>query len=243
MDDRKNDDAGHGRDVSTCPPSRRAMSTTRCTWPATAARSGRDCATPSARMHGYESVWNGRDELVHRTSPPPATRPSARLCRCCWRWRPLRDFDRKRRICRRCVRLRNSARVRKSREAARARGLCQACQKRSAAAGLTICARCRLRHREHNVERRRRLQGEGRCVGCSASLPSGWKGARCKACVDSSRRRTAELRRTRLAAGLCRACGERPRAVLDSGALATQCRRCLDGAAERKRTRRTAGTA
>ena len=32
------------------------------------------------------------------------------------------------------------------REAARARGLCQACQKRSAAAGLTLCERCRLRH-------------------------------------------------------------------------------------------------
>ena len=47
----------------------------------------------------------------------------------------------------------------------------------------------------------------------------------------------AELRRTRLAAGLCRAYGQRPRALLDRGALATQYRRCLDRAAERKRTR------
>lgn len=194
----------------------------------------RDVGASRGGVDGYESVWNGRDELVHRPWPLPAIQPSAKLCRCCSRWRPLRDFD-KRRICRYCVRLRNSARLRESREAARARGLCQACQKRPAAAGLTICSRCQLRHREHNVERRRRLQGEGRCVDCTASLPSGWKGGRCKTCVDSSRRRTAELRRSRLAAGLCRACGERPRAVLDSGA--TQCRRCLDRAAERKRTR------
>ncbi len=195
-----------------------------------------DGVTSSVGMHGYESIWNGRDELVHRPLPPLPAPAAEKLCRCCWRWRPLRDFD-ERRICRRCVRLRNSERVRKSREAARARGLCQACQKSSAAAGLTICEKCQLRRREHNVERRRRLSGEGRCADCTASLPSGWKGARCKACVDSSRRRTAELRRTRLAAGLCRACGKRPRAVLVSGALATQCRRCLDRAAERKRTR------
>lgn len=195
-----------------------------------------DGATSSASMHGYESIWNGRDELVHRPSLPPPVQASAKLCRSCWRWRPLGDFD-ERRICRHCVRLRNSARVRKSRAAARSRGLCQACQKRSAAAGLTICERCQLRHREHNVERRRRLNGEGRCVSCTASLPPGWKGARCGACVDSSRRRMAELRRTRLAAGLCRACGKRSCAVLDRGALSTQCRRCLDRAAERKRTR------
>lgn len=187
-------------------------------------------------MHGYESIWNGRDELVHRPWPSPPMRASAKLCCGCWRWRPRGDFD-ERRICRHCVRLRNSARVRESREAARARGLCQACQKRPAAAGLTICKRCQLRHREHNVERRRRLAGEGRCVDCTANLPSGWKGARCGACVDSSRRRMAELRRTRLAAGLCRTCGKRSCAVLDRGALATQCRRCLDRAAERKRTR------
>ena len=212
------------------------MTTARCRWPQ-AVRSGGNGATPTASMHGYESIWNGRDELVHRPSPPPAIQPSAKLCLCCWRWRPLRDFDSKRRVCRHCVRLRNSVRLRESREAARARGLCQACQKRPAATGLTICARCQLRHREHNVERRRRLQGEGRCADCTTSLPSGWKGARCKACMDSSRRRMAGLRRDRLAAGLCRACGERPRAVLASGALATQCRRCLDRAAERKRTR------
>ena len=184
----------------------------------------------------YESIWNGRDPLVHRSFRPPPKQVSAKLCRCCWRWRPLRDFD-KRHLCRRCVRLRNGARVRESREAAKASGLCQACQKRSAAAGLTICERCQLRHREQNVERRRRLSGEGRCIDCTASLPSGWKGPRCTACVDSSRRRMAELRRTRLAAGLCRDCGERPRALLVSGALATQCRRCLDRAAERKRMR------
>lgn len=195
-----------------------------------------DGVTSSASMHGYESIWNGRDELVNRPSPPPPAQAAAKICGGCWRWRPLRDFD-ERRICRHCVRLRNSARVRESREAARARGLCQACQKRPAAVGLTICERCQLRHREHNVERRRRLAGEGRCVDCTANLPSGWEGARCGACVDSSRRRMAELRQTRLAAGLCRDCGKRPRAVLVSGALATQCRRCLDRAAERKRTR------
>ncbi len=195
-----------------------------------------DGGASRASVHGYESIWNGRDELVNRPTPPPPVQASAKLCGGCWRWRPLRDFD-ERRICRHCVRLRNSARVRESREAARARGLCQACQKRSAAAGLTICERCQRRHREHNVERRGRLAGEGRCVNCTANLPSGWEGARCEACVDSSRRRMAELRSARLAAGLCRTCGKRPRAVLDRGALATQCRRCLGRAAERKRTR------
>ena len=195
-----------------------------------------DGVASRAGVPGYESIWNGRDELVHRPSPPPPVQASAKLCRCCQRWRPLGDFD-KRRICRHCVRLRNSGRVRELREAARARGLCQACRKRSAAAGLTICERCRLRHRGHNVERRRRLNREGRCIDCTADLPSGWKGARCKACVDSSRRRMAELRRSRLAAGLCRACGERPLAVLARGSLATRCRRCLDRAAERKRER------
>ncbi len=191
--------------------------------------------TSSVSVHDYQSIWNGRDELVHRPLAPPP-QALAKLCCGCWRRRPLRDFD-KRRICRHCVRLRNSARLRKSREAARARGFCQVCLNRPAAVGLTICARCQLRHRKQNVERRRRLNGEGRCVNCTASLPSGWKGARCEACVDSSRRRMAELRRTRLAAGLCRACGKRPCAVLDSGELATRCRPCLDRAAERKRTR------
>ena len=197
---------------------------------------GGDSVTSSGSTHGYESIWNGRDELVHRP-PPPAVEASAKLCRGCWRWRQLRDFE-KRRICRHCVRLRNSGRLRKTREAARVRGRCQACAKRPAAAGLTICAKCRLRHREQNVDRRRRLSGEGRCVDCTAGLPSGWTGARCEACVDSSRRRMGELRRGRLAAGLCRACGKRPRAVLSGGELATQCRSCLDRAAERKRARR-----
>ena len=75
-------------------------------------------AAGTAQRHrpacGYESIWNGRDELVHRPSPPPATQPSAKLWRGCWRWRPRRDFDSKRSICRHCVRLRNSARLRES---------------------------------------------------------------------------------------------------------------------------------
>ena len=186
-------------------------------------------------MDEYESVWNGRDELVHQLSRPAPQLPT-KLCPVCWRRRPLRDFD-KRRICRRCVRLRTSARLQESRKAARLRGACQSCLKGPAAAGLTICESCQQRQREQNVTRRRRLEDEGRCVNCTASLPAGWKAARCGTCVDSARRRMAELRRARLAAGLCRTCGKHPRAVLVRGALATQCRRCLDRAAERKRTR------
>lgn len=183
---------------------------------------------------GYVSVWNGRDELIHRPLPPPAP---FRICCLCWNRRPPGDFDR-RRICRRCVRLQTSARLREDREAARTTGLCQACLKRPAAGGLTVCERCRVRHRALNVTRRQRLRDEGRCAECTASLPSGWKRPRCGTCLDSRRRRAAELRRDRLAAGLCRDCGRRPRAVLVRGGLATQCRRCLDRAAERKRAAR-----
>ncbi len=186
----------------------------------------------ASSVHGYESVWNGR-ELIYQPPPP---RPTSKICRQCWRRRPLRDFD-KRRICRECVRLRNSARLREYRETARARGFCQACLKRPAAGGLTICEGCQQRHREQNVERRQRLGREGRCVSCTASLPPGWKAASCRACVDYLRRRMVELRQSRLAAGLCRACGTRPRAVLVRGELATRCRRCLDRAVEGKRTR------
>ena len=186
----------------------------------------------ASSVDGYESVWNGR-ALIYRPPPP---RPPSRICRQCWRRRPLRDFD-KRRLCRRCVRLRNSARLREYRETARARGFCQVCLKRPAAGGLTICEGCQQRSREQNVKRRQRLGGQGRCVSCTARLPPGWKAARCRACVDASRRRMAELRQGRLAAGLCRACGTRPRAVLVRGERATRCRHCLDRVAERKRTR------
>ena len=188
----------------------------------------------SERVDDYESVWNGRDELVHRPLPPPT--PS-KICLHCWRRRPLRDFD-KRRICRRCIRLRNRARLREYRATARARGFCQSCLRRPAAAGLTICERCQVGHRELNIKRRQRLAGERRCVNCTASLPSGWKPQRCRVCLDSARRRAAEVRRSRLAEGLCRACGKEPRAVLVQGDLSTRCRRCLVRAAERKRTSR-----
>ena len=199
----------------------------------TALATGGDGGASSESVGAYESVWNGRDELIHR---PPLLRSPSKVCRQCWCRRPLRDFD-KRRICRHCVRLRNSARLRKYRERARAGGVCQSCLKRPAAAGLTICERCQLLNREQNGKRRRRLAGERRCVNCTASLRPGWNAARCRACVDSLRRRMTELRRSRLAAGLCRTCGKRPRAQLVRGELAKRCRPCLDRAAETKRTR------
>jgi len=192
-----------------------------------------DDGVAAERVSDYESVWNGRDELVHR--PPPVPVPS-KLCRVCWRRRPLRDFD-KRLICRRCVRLRNSARLRAYRESARAEGVCQACLKRPAAASLTICERCQAHRRELNAERRRRRAGERRCVSCSESLPQGWKRQRCEACLDAARRRGAELRQSRFAEGLCGSCGKRSRAVTVRGELATRCRQCIDRAAEGKRTR------
>ena len=144
----------------------------------------RDRAAPvqlvRAGRGDYESVWNGRDELLHRSLAPEI--PS-KVCCLCWNRRPLSDFD-KRHICRRCIRLRNSARLRKYREAARANRVCQVCLKRQAVAGLTICERCQAGKREQSSKRRRRLLGESRCVDCTASLPPGWKAARCRACVD-----------------------------------------------------------
>ncbi len=182
---------------------------------------------------GYESVWNGRDELVHRPPPPPA---ASKLCRVCWHRRPLRDFD-KRLVCRRCIRLRNSARLRAYREKARGEGVCQACLKRPAAASLTICERCQAQRRELNAERRRKRGGERRCVSCSENLPPEWKRQRCGACLEAARTRDAELRENRLAEGLCGSCGKRPRAVTVRGELATRCRRCIDRVAMGKRTR------
>ena len=176
---------------------------------------------------------NGRDELVHRPLPAPV--PS-KLCRVCWRRRPLRDFD-KRLICRRCIRLRNSARLRAYRESARGEGVCQACLKRPVAGSLTICETCRLHRRELNAERRRRRAGEPHCVSCSEGLPPGWKRQRCGACIEAARRRDAELRQSRLAEGLCGSCGKSPRAVTVRGELATHCRSCIDRAAEGKRMR------
>ncbi len=52
----------------------------------------------------------------------------------------------------------------------------------------------------------------------------------------AARRRHAELRRSRLAEGLCSSCGKRSRAVTVRGELASRCRWCIDRAAEGKRT-------
>ena len=55
----------------------------------------RDAGASRRGLDGYESVWNGRDELVHRPSPP-APRLPAKLSPVCWRLFPLGDFDRRR---------------------------------------------------------------------------------------------------------------------------------------------------
>ena len=117
-------------------------------------------AASSAGVDDYESVWNGPDELIHR---PPRPHAPSKICRLCWNPRPLGEFD-KRRICRRCVRILNKARLRGYREAAKTTGMCQVCLKRRAAAGLTMCGECRVRQRAQNVTYRQRLRDEGRCV-------------------------------------------------------------------------------
>ena len=193
----------------------------------------------------FISTWNGRDSLTDAPAPDsPAVSPT-RQCRVCWLHRSLDEFDPKRRICRRCVRLRNVENMQKHRQEAARRGLCQTCLNTPALDGMTICRRCRERHRENNAARSTRLREAGACLQCTQPLPDGWKHAKCRVCAEAESRRAKEIRTRRLAAGLCSTCGERPLVKLKTGELSKRCRTCLDKAAARKRSsraRRRAGT-
>ena len=175
----------------------------------------------------YESVWNGRDELVHRPYTP---REPKEYCQCCWG--ELDDGK--------CEHCDQSPTIQQRRQAARRIGMCQACLARKALPGLTIYGKCRERQQAWNARRRERFVRERRCLDCTRQLPEGWGYRRCEDCIQYRRDRASEVRRSRLAAGLCRTCGEAPRAALPSGQRAVQCRRCLDRAAELKRERRVA---
>ena len=202
-------------------------------------RAGFDSSPAASRCTVlFISTWNGRDSLTDAPAPDsPAVSP-ARQCRVCWIHRSLDEFDPKRRICRRCVRLRNVENMRKHRQEAARRGLCQTCLNTPALDGMTICRSCRERHRENNAARSTRLREAGACRQCTQPLPDGWKHAKCRVCAEAESRRAKEIRTRRLAAGLCSTCGERPRVKLETGELSKRCRTCLDKAAAYKRNAR-----
>ena len=175
----------------------------------------------------YESVWNGRDELVHK----PYGRPESKeYCPRCWG-----ELE-----AGKCEHCDQSPTIQQRRQAARRTGMCQACLAREAVPGLTICGKCQEAKQVWNVRRREQFARERRCLDCTEQLPEGWGYQRCKDCIQYRRDRASGLRRSRLAAGLCRTCGEAPRAVLAGGERSSQCRRCLDRAAELKREHRAA---
>ena len=186
----------------------------------------------------YISTWNGRDSLTDARTPDSDAASSTRQCRVCFLRRPLDQFDPKRRVCRRCIRLSNLENLRERRRAATRQGLCQICLKTPAHDGLTICGRCRKRHREQNAARSKRLHEAGLCRQCTQPLPDGWKHARCRVCSEAESRRAKEVRARRLAAGRCGTCGKRPRVKLETGELSKRCRTCLDTAAARNRNTR-----
>ena len=186
----------------------------------------------------YISTWNGRDSLTDARAPDSDTASPTRQCRVCFLRRPLHQFEPKRRVCRRCTGLRNLEKLREQRRAAVRQGFCQICLKKPALDGLTICGRCRERHREQNAARSTRLREAGLCRSCTQSLPDGWKHVRCRVCADEESRRAKEVRTRRLAAGRCATCGKRPRVTLKTGELSTRCRTCLDKAAARNRNTR-----
>ncbi len=193
----------------------------------------------------FISTWNGRDSLTDARAPDtPAVSPT-RKCRVCWIDRSLDQFEPKRRICRRCVRLRNVENLQRLRREAARRGLCQTCLNTPALDGMTICRRCRKRHRDNNAARSKRLREAGLCRQCTQPLPDGWKYAKCRVCSATESRRAKKIRTRRLAAGRCGTCGERPCVKLKTGELSKRCRTCLDKAASYKRNaraRRRAGT-
>ena len=186
----------------------------------------------------YISTWNGRDSLTDALAPDSDAAPPTRQCRVCFLRRPLDQFDPKRRVCQRCMRLRNLENLREHRRAAVRQGLCQICLKTPALDGLTICGRCRKRHREQNAARSKRLREAGLCRQCTQPLPDGWEHARCRVCAEAESRRAKEVRARRLAAGRCATCGKRPRVKLETGELSKRCRTCLDKAAARNRNTR-----
>lgn len=136
----------------------------------------------------YESVWNGRDELVHK----PYGRPEPKeYCPRCWG-----ELE-----AGKCEHCDQSPTIQQRRQAARRTGMCQACLARKAVPGLTICGKCQEAKQVWNVRRREQFARERRCLDCTEQLPEGWGYQRCKDCIQYRRDRASGLRRSRLAAG------------------------------------------
>ena len=99
---------------------------------------------------------------------------------------------------------RNAAYLKKVRAEAIAAGRCGYCYKRPKLSGMTWCSRCRRIRNQKNAEDRAEYVAHGDCSICGYKRDDpAFK--MCSSCREQARARTAK----RMAAGLCRRCGEK----------------------------------